>query len=166
MRPQIHTPTRVHSSHAKTVKRGKQCPQQVTDKQADCTHTGGDSARKRSEALTHTQPRTLKTRCSVRAAKNTRPHSERFHLCETARTGKSTETERSGGRQGLGEGESRVTTNGSGVSLGTRKEVWLEVVVAGYCDGINDVHFKMVNFILCKFHLEKATSGTSLVASG
>lgn len=59
-----------------------------------------------------------------------------------------------------------MITNGSGVSLGMRKEVWLEVVVAGYCDGINDVHFKMVNFILYKFYLEKSTSGTSLVASG
>ena len=59
-----------------------------------------------------------------------------------------------------------MTTNGSGVSLGMRKEVWLEVVGAGPCDGINDVHFKMANFILYKFHLEKATSGTSLVASG
>ena len=104
VRPQTHAPTRAHSSHAKTVRRGKQRPQRVMDKRAACTDTGGDSAGKRSGALTHTQPRTLETRRSVRAAKNTRPHSERFRLCETARTGKSTDTERSVAARGWEKG--------------------------------------------------------------
>lgn len=49
---------------------------------------------------------------------------------------------------------------GTEFSLGVIKMFWnlIEVVVAKHCEGTKRhwiVHFKMVNFVLCDFHLNK-----------
>lgn len=66
-RPQTHTPTHVHSSCAQD-RGGKKYPQRATHGRAAPT-LGGGSARRRSTAPTHPQPRTPKTRRSVKQAR-------------------------------------------------------------------------------------------------